>query len=540
MHLCPPVHDSHAMCFVVVSGSARARLLVRTLMPVLVLTPLVTALGCGGDAGRREGMASRQRAVVIGAAADEYTLRDNRERVGMYPLNTSICETLVQLTPDFRVEPGLATSWEYLGDNTHRFHLRNGVSFHDGQPFDARSAKYSLEREGAVQYSFLTPESVRIVDDTTIDVRPGIPNRRLVEQLVHPTYSMIAPGSSGSEPVCTGPFRLLEYVADDHITVVRYDDYWGAPAGLDTLSFRFIPDQNTRALALRSGELDGVIDVHRATATSLEAMPGIRVVEAPAGAVLMLYLATAGAPGFEVLGDRRIRRAVALAIDRTALAEQILEGRATSVHTVNPPAVLGAHADGLRGIPHDPVEAGRMLDEAGWRMAPDGLRRQDGRPLELNLIPQTGSVDPEVSQFVQAALEEVGIGVRIHRLERAAYSTRLNSGRFDLDIELPNQNDANPAFLLALRWYSGSDVASAAYMRGGPRFDRAVERALAAGTEDSVRAQAAEATRILLEEEVAAVPLVGVYRIYAFGDRVLGFHPHPSKTNQSWAGVYVR
>lgn len=509
-----------------------------TLAAAGVVLLLVTMACDGGAAGGAQLPTARQ-VLVIGAPADENTLRDNRERVGMYPLNASICETLVRLTPEFEVEPWLATRWEYRGDNTFRFHLRQEVRFHDGQPLDARAVKHSLERPGTVQYSFLGEGSVRVVDDSTVDVRARLPNLRLVEQLVHPTYAMIAPGTSGARPVCTGPFRLHEYVPEDRMTVVRYEGYWGESARLDTLTFRFFADDNTRLLALRSGQVDGIMDVHRATAASLERTPGIRVVDAPPGAVLMMYMATGGTPGFNALSDARLRRAVALSIDRRALAERILDGRAVPVHTVNPPSVLGEHRDRLRGIPYDPSEAARLLDAAGWKQGGDGVRRRDGRALELVLIPQTGHVDPAVPQYVHAALRDVGIRVRIDVLERAVFQTRLNAGRFHLDMELPNQNDANPAFLLALRWYSKSEVESSRFMRAGPRFDAAVERALAATDADAVRAEAAEAMRILLEEEVAAVPLAGVYRIYAFRDGVRGFVPHPSRTNQWWDRVWV-
>ena len=125
---------------------------------------------------------------------------------------------------------------------------------------------------------------------------------------------------------------------------------------------------------------------------------------------------------------------------------------------------------------------------------------------------------------------------RSNALRSVAYNTTL----WDLDLELPNQNDANPAFLLALRWYRPSNVASAAFMAPGPPYDALVERALAATDHDALQARSAEAMRYLLDEEAAAIPLAGVYRIYAMRTAVRGLdRPHPAKTHQWWNAVWL-
>lgn len=479
--------------------------------------------------------------LVVAAGADEFMLEAYRERLGIHPLHAGICEPLVRLSHDFLVEPALATRWEYVGDNTFRFTLRRGVRFHDGQPLDAAAVKQALDRvAGTIRHSYLEGESVRIVNDSTVEIRPARPNLRLVEQLVHPTYSIYAPGSDPSvRPVCTGPFRFHEYLRDDRLTVVRNPEYWGEPARLERLSFRFIPDENTRALALRSGEVDAIFDVNRSMVASLEAARGIQVVTAPPGGVILMYINVQGSPPHDLLREQVLRRAMALAIDRRGLVEQILEGRAKQVHTVNPPAVLGEYARQIAGIPHDPDEARRILDGAGWRVGRGGVRSREGRPLSLLLIPQPGSIDPAVAQYVQAQLAQVGIQVRIEQLDPGAFTSRLNSGQFDLDIELPNQNDANPAFLLSLRWYPPANVRSAVYMAPGPHYDMRVERALGATSHQEARQRAAEAMQLLLDEEVAAIPLAGVYRIYALKEQVQGFTPHPSRANQEWTSVWV-
>lgn len=480
--------------------------------------------------------------LVVGAGEDEFTVQANRQRLGMYPLNASICEPLVRLTHDFRVEPWLATRWEFRGDNTFRLVLRTGVRFHDGSPLNAAAVKHSLDRTtDRIQHSFLSGESVRIVDDSTVDVRPARPNLRLIEQLVHPSYSIVAPGTDPAvRPICTGPFRFVDYVPHTRLVVARNDDYWGEKARLQRLTLRFIPDENTRALALRSKEVDAIVDVNRSAVDALRRDRDIRVVMAPPGAVILMYLAVRGRAPHTLLGDRAVRRALALAIDRRALAERILDGHATVAHTVNPPAVLGRYAALVQGVRHDPREAARLLDATGWRLGGGNVRAKNGRRLALRMITQPGGVDRAVAEYVQAQLAAVGIEVAIEALDAAAYQHRLNAGRFDLDIEVPNQNDANPAFLLALRWYSRSNVQSAAFMAPGDRYDAAVEEALSALDHEQVQAKAGAAMRILVDDEAAAIPLAGVYRIYAMRQRVRGLdRPHPARTHQWWNTVWL-
>lgn len=509
-----------------------------------VLATMVVA-SCGqAERHRAPGAAERAAAqlLVVAAGEDEFGLRLNRTRLGMYPLNTSICEPLLKLTRDFQVEPWLATRWEYRGDNTYRFTLRRGVTFYDGRPLDATSVKFTLDLgvKTATQYSFLSSGSVRVVDDSTLDIRPSLANLRLPEQMVHPTYDVVAAGTDPSvKPVCTGPFRFEEYVPQGHITAVRNDRYWGKTARLRTLTFRFIPDANTRALALQSGEVDLILDVSRSMIAGLKATPGIRIVSAPPGAVILIYTVIHGSPPYTTLADPDVRRAMAMAIDRDQLVKGVLEGYATTINTVNPPSVLGRYADRVRGIAHDPRGAAALLDSAGWRVGPGGVRMKNGKPLTLTMIIQSGSIEPEVAQYVQAQLAQVGIEVRLDQLDAAGFTSRINAGTFDFDIEIPNQNDASPAFLLSVRWYSRSNVPSARFLALGARFDTLVASALATPDRDQAQRHAAEAQHLLVDEEAAAIPLAGIYRIYAMSDRVRGFDPHPSRVNQWWNSVWL-
>ncbi|MDQ6737584.1 MAG: ABC transporter substrate-binding protein [Gemmatimonadota bacterium] len=494
-------------------------------MRLLARLTLIILAGCGGWT---DGSGIQSHTLRVAFGEDEFPLAANRDRLGRYPLNAGICETLVRLTPDFTIIPWLAVRWEERGQDGVRFLLRRGITFSDGAQFDARAAAFALHEAARTHsdYSFLTTTSATVVNDSTLDVRPARLNLRLVDQLVHPTYGSIEPGSDpAAHPVCTGPFRVADYAAHDHLIVVRNARYWGPAAKLDTVVFRFIPDETTRVLALRAHEVDVIVDVGHSNAKALEHTPGVRIVTAPPGAVIVLYMNLHGAPPYDQLRDSALRYSIAAAVDRRTLVTGVLgTNSAAFVTTVNPPRVLGRYASLVRGRPYNPAGAARAIH---------------GRKRSLTLIAQPGSIDRATIEYIQAQLAHVGIDVHAEQLDGAAFESRLNSGTFDIDLEMPNQNDANPAFLLALRWYSKSPTRSAAFTHASPRFDALVEKALAATTDDGARHAAAEAMHQLVDVEVDAVPLAGISRVYAMTDRVRGFVPHPSRLHQEWTSVWL-
>ncbi|HET9442981.1 MAG TPA: ABC transporter substrate-binding protein, partial [Acidimicrobiales bacterium] len=346
--------------------------------------------------------------------------------------------------------------------------------------------------------------------------------------------------------VCSGPFKVSEYVPGERLVVARNDEYWDDKAKLTKITFRFIPDDTTRTLALQNGEVDLIAGVPRGVLSTLEGLAGVKIEEAPVGQVLLAYVARrdiAGTP--KLLSDPVLRQAVAMAIDQEEYVEGVLDGHGVEVETVAPPDVLGDNADLTKGIDHDPAEAKKLLDGAGWTVGPDGVRVKDGQPLELVMVFSPGSggtgVDLTTLEWVQAQLKEVGIRGRIDQIDEGAYRERLKTGNYDLDFSGPNQNDANPAFLLSLRWYSKATGDNVPIISPGAdtKFEALVDESQEAVEFDELQRLAGEAMRELIDEEVGAVPLAGVYRIYAMKDTVHGLEPHPSGTNQRWSTVFL-
>lgn len=501
---------------------------------VLVVLAGAPALsGCTTPAGR-------DRVLRVGTTVDEYVTTRDTSRLAMYPLNTNVAESLVRLTPDYQVAPGLAERWEYRGDNTWRFHLRRGVVFHDGRPLTAEAVRWSFDRvaRSDTGTSFLREGSTVVVDDFTVDVTPSRPNMRLIEQLVHPTYAIVAPGSEpGVEVIATGPFRVIEYRRGEFIHVARFDGYWGPRPALDALHFRFFPDATSRMLALQAGEVDMITDVPRELASGLSGTSGIHVSRTPLGQVLLLYLNRHGSAPHTVFADGAVRHAFALGIDRNALITQVWKGEGEAIPGMAPPAILGASASHLHGFDTALDRAAALLEGAGWRIGGDGVRVRNGQRLAVVILSRR-EASMGTGEFLQAQLRGIGMEVAVDdQPDLPSYQVRLRSGEFDGALEAPNQNDANPVFLPALRLSATSNNRTSKWFLLDAPFEAAVARALDSATTSDAQRWAAEAMRLAIDEDATVVPLAGLRRIFASSSRVSGFVPHPSFASQSWQEI---
>ena len=478
--------------------------------------------------------------LIIGVRADDYVVEPLKSKLGMYPLNVQICEPLVRITPDYVIEPLLATRWEHRG-NTWRFFLRPHVFFSNGQPLTSEAIKYTFarlvkgDRAGTYQHTYLGENSVSVVDDLTVDITPERQNQHLLEQLGHANYSIIAPGTEPAVlPVGTGPFKLVEYRRGEWIKTERNDLHWGERPGMRRLTFRFLPDDTTRVLALQAGEADMIIDVPREQAATLRAQPGTTVIEAPVGRVAAIFLNIHGKAPYDLLANRNLRRAIASAIDRRTLIEKVWDGHGELIATIGPRAMLGSYADLVQGFAFDKELAIHLLEQEGWLSGTDGVRMRSGRRLTLMMIAWP-EFDTATLAFIQAQLAAVGIELRLVKSpDMAFYQARIESGEFDLDLEAPNQNDANPMFLPALRFYSKSSGKTVRFFAPGDRFDAIIEAGLETDQRDETMRRSAEAQRLLVDEEAIVIPLAGLKRISALRVNLHGFTPHPSLLNQRW------
>ena len=517
-------------------------------MVVATLAMMLLASACSGD-GKDEGpqptaLSARQE-LTVGALADQFVAGGPTANVGQ---GLNIAETLLLMTPNYEVKPLLAERYEFRPPNTWRFFLRRDVTFHDGQPFNAQAVKVGLfdrmakaRLGGAIRAGV---DSAQVVDDFTIDFTPTTPNVRVPEQIVHPTNSVAAPGTEfTTRPVGTGPFRFVDYRPKEQFVVERNPDYWGERPRLDRITFRFLSDDNTRRLALESGEIDLMIQVPLGDVKRLKDA-GHQVISSPVGAYTALYLSLKGKPPFDQLSDLRLRQAVASAIDTRTIVSGVLDDNATEDKTMVPPPLLGPYASMVKGHSFDLAKARSLLDQAGWRPGPDGIRVKDDRRLRLRLTSGFPSPEPfrATNALIQSQLKEAGIELDIvERPDIASYGAVITNRETDIAIEQGNQNDANPAFLPTQLFFSGAgaDADYVSLYGPGPRFDQRIGSTLQDPDIDRVRRATAEAMRIVIDEETIVVPIAGIRRFYGAKKSVQGFEPFPSGTNIRWDKTFM-
>ncbi|MEA2220240.1 MAG: peptide/nickel transport system substrate-binding protein [Solirubrobacteraceae bacterium] len=489
---------------------------------------------CGGSDTKKKATAKKGGTLIVGAEEDGYTLTGSEAGIGLYPLNANIFEGLVRMDPYYGIVPVLARSWT-VKDNTWRFELRRDVKFHDGRPFTAEAVRHTFERIAGLGGG--TPgfakKGTKVVDDYTVEVTPQFPNLRLVEQIVHPEYSILAPGTDPvKQQIGTGPFRFASYKRQQEIVVDRFPGYWSTPAILDHIQFKFLPEANARRLALEGGEVGLILGVPNETATSLR-RKGFDVHVSPAGAYEAMYANIGGRKGYTLLQDSAVRHAIEYAIDRNALISGIYGGQAHAEQTMIPARVLGSHATEVKGYTYDTAMASKLLDDAGWTASGGGIRSKGGKRLQLELISgfPSAATHTGVPEFVQDQLKRVGIGVKIVKTpDDAAYSARTASLQGDLWLERGNQNDANPSFLPALLFSKKGLFGPGDYQKmfaPGGAFDRLINKALSAPTDDEVQSLTAQAMAALIDDDAIVIPLAGISQISA-SKNVTGFAPHSS------------
>ncbi len=458
--------------------------------------------------------------------------------------NAPVLETLLSFTSDLRLQPLLAEAWEHRPPGTWRFWLRRGVRFHNGAPFNASAVVTTVNGwcEGR-NVMGLGPNSAVAVDEYTVDVTPAVANHRLPQQLAHPGRRIAAPGTlpgTGGRPditpTGTGPFRFVRYRPGVDLTVARFEGYWGPPAHAATLTFDFLSDGDARLSALTGGRVDAIYDVPRHRAAELGSA-GLRVTQAPIGMYCALLLNHRGAPPHDILGDVRIRRALALAVDREAIVAA-WPGSARPEQTIVPSDVLGSAAPLIKGHRHDPDEAERLLDEAGWNRGADGVRATSGgRRLRLEMLVYSKEEQAPAPELVAEHLARVGVHVAISEPDPHDYGDMMRAGRADIFASVGNQADANWLFLASL--FTGVTPGGAYGDRFGPGalYDELVTQAYATPDAEESRRLTAEALRIVVDDEVTAVPLAGLARVHGMQQGVQGFVAHRAKGAQRWSGV---
>ena len=363
-------------------------------------------------------------------------------------------DTLVMTHPETReIIPGLAKSWEISEDGlVATFHLREGVKFHDGKPLTAEDFKYTYERAkdpATRATTFILPlvenlERIEVLDNLTFKLIFSAPFINLLPALTSPETSPInrnsveAQGEDfGTNPVGagTGPYKFKSWQSAQAINFVRNEDYnWGpefyenqGPPHIEEIEIRIIPDVEVQTIALLNGEID-VADYNPPKDHAvLAAKPNINVDLAgiPSPGALMGFF-NISKPPFD---DLVVRKAASHAIDRQVFIDVVKLGYAIPVYAPIPPFFFGYNEKLDNYYDYNPDKAKEMLEEAGWKLGPDGIRQKDGVKLEGEFLVRQREDYVDFAQITLEMFKKVGIGLNIQILEWGALVEGSFSGK---------------------------------------------------------------------------------------------------------------
>jgi len=341
----------------------------------------------------------------------------------------NIFEGLTRFGPDGAILPGLAEGWQVSKDGTvYTFSLHGGVTFHDGTTMDSEDVKFSLDRARAEDSTnaqkalFAGIENVEALDKTTVRVTLKAPDGNFPFKMAWGDAVIVAPESienAATAPVGTGPFTFTRWVQGDRVEIARNPDYWGQAPALAKATFKFISDPNAAFAAMMAGDVDAFPNFPAPeTLAQFEADPRFSVIVGSTEGETILAMNNKSAP----LGDVRVRKAIAHAINRQDIIDGAMFGYGTPIGTHfaphNPDYV------DLTGISaYDPERSKRLLAEAG----------QTDLKLRLALPPP--SYARRGGEIIAAQLRAVGVETEITNLEWAQWLEQVFKGKdFDLTI----------------------------------------------------------------------------------------------------------
>jgi len=312
----------------------------------------------------------------------------------------------------------LASEWSANDDATaFTFTLREGVTFHDGTPFDAQAVKDYYEwvmdpdSRGARGRSLLSAmESVEVLAPDRVRIHLSQPNGAFIYLLATSNARIVSPAAIAAygeelskNPVGTGPFRFVSWDEGQRIVVERNPDYWGDPAQVERIEFLVVNNAATRVAMLQSGEVHFIESLPPQLVPTIEAEAGLEVLSTPANFLRILQLNTTKEP----FGDVRVRQALNYAVDKDVLVDVVFGGNATVMTAPIPETAFG-HAE-QPAYAFDPERARALLAEAGYA---DGF--------EMTVLTFTGDEYRTAGQVLQQMFAEVGVTLILDQQERGA------------------------------------------------------------------------------------------------------------------------
>ena len=369
---------------------------------------LILILGSGLAGWHSVADAAENDKIVLALDRDQDNMDPHMhfQRVGIL-MNINMYDSLLHKNPKLEYEPSLAMEWHALDDTTWEFKLRQGVKFHNGDPFTAADVKFSFDRvldpaTKSPQYGNIRAiKAVEIVDDYTVRLVMDKPFPLLLERLVFfpiiPKKHVEKVGAQAfaeHAPVGTGPYKFVEWQRDQYLHLERFEEHWRGPAPIKTFIIRVIPETATQIAELKTGGVDMIRNLAPDLMPDLENNPNTYVSTAPILRTHYVALDMRAAP----FNKKEARQAANYAIDRQAIVETLMGGLGKVIPTVVNPMAFGFDP-AVEGYAYDPEKARELLKKAGY---PEGV--------DITIHVGTSSAfNRQIGEALTEMLSEVGL-----------------------------------------------------------------------------------------------------------------------------------
>jgi peptide/nickel transport system substrate-binding protein len=437
-----------------------------------------------------------------------------------------LCDKLFDIDEKLQIVPQLALGYEWTDPQTLVIHLRPNVTFHDGEPFDAAAVKYTLERHLSLPGSFRrgeisTIDHVEVIDPLTVRLVLKTPSAPLLALLTDRAGMIVAPKAAeaagkdfGLHPVCTGPFRFTERIAQDRIVLDRYPNYWDATnIHFDRVIYQPMTDSAVQVANLHTGNIDLAERVLPTDVAEVKRDPKLRIVTSPALGYVGLTFNLANGDGSKTAINQTpiLRQAFEAAIDRQALSEVVFNGMyLPTAQAVPPSSPLAVKA--LEPPPRDIDKAKALVKQSG---APT--------PIQVTMMVPNTPDQAQLAEVIQSMVHDAGFEVKINLVEFASSVAAGTQGNFETYlIGWSGRTDADGNLYTFL--HSGMGQNDGHY--ANPIVDAAL---------DAARKSTDLATRVgyygkLMEQARKDLPIIYLYNpvnIVGLSAKISGFRPVP-------------
>jgi peptide/nickel transport system substrate-binding protein len=439
---------------------------------------------------------------------------------------TAMCDKLVDVSPDLKLVPQLATEWTWSDDGKQlTMKLREGVKFHDGTDFNADAVVATIERnltlpESRRKSELASVEKIEASGPLEVKFTLKSADATLIAQLsdragmiVSPTAAKELGADFGSKPVCAGPFKFVERVQNDKIVLEKFADYWNKDnVFLDKVTYLPIPDSTVRLANLQSGDLDFVERLAPSDAGTAKADANLTYADVVNLGYMSVYINVGNGPRADnPLGkDKRLRQAFSLAIDREAIAKVAFEGTAVAGNQPFPPSSPWFN----KSLP----VSGRDVEKAKALMKEAGV---DRLPVELGAA--NNPIVMQVMQMIQAMVSEAGFDVSLKTTEFATLLDEQTAGNYQAartDWSGRVDPDGNIHQFVTCK----GGINDTKYCN--PEVDKLLDEARQS-TDEAVRKEKYDAATTILNDELPIIYFGHQSWIWAFKKSVTGFVPSP-------------